>query len=86
MNIKMAYEKVKKLQNQKILIGCIDTEDQWLFLFYKRELGPGESLLGACYDAVNKKTGEISQIPAIPQNMVKIIAKKGKEVNVKQFK
>jgi len=83
VDIKDAYTKVKKLPKRNVLLECLDTEDQWLFLFADRELERNECLLGAWYDAVNKTTGNLVRISATPANM--LLISEGVETDTQQF-
>jgi len=63
MTIKDAYNIVKQLQYRNYLINCLETPDLWAFQFSEELLDQDDFLVGGCFDAVSKKTGELSVIP-----------------------
>lgn len=84
MNIKEAYEKVREKQSpsSRVCIQCLDLGNRWAFMFHSELISP-IGLVGGGYDAINKKTGEITFISSSPRDMVKLMF--GREVNIKQF-
>ena len=56
MNIKDAYEIIKKYNKGKRLVECLEFDDFYAFAFCERD----DNLLGGGYDTVDKMTGKIS--------------------------
>jgi len=68
MTIIDAYKVAKALPDRNFLINCIDAPEYWAFLFHYEVIEPDDYLVGGCYDAVCKKTGDITHV-AIPYDM-----------------
>jgi len=84
MNITEAYRKVKKLPNRNVLLECLDLGDRWAFLFNDEPLVVDDCLIGGCYDAINKTTGKLTDIP-VNSETFKLLST-AVPVDINQFK
>ena len=82
MTIIKAYKKVKELPDRNFLINCVDSPDYWAFLFHNEIIEPDDFLIGGCYDAVCKNTGNITHL-AIPYDMN--LLEGGKSIDISEF-
>ena len=83
MDIKEAYLIVKKDHGKDFLLECVDVGDRWAFFFHHEKINRDE-IMGGGYDAVDKHTGDVSDIGTDPNSMFDIIHP-GKQVRIDQF-
>ena len=83
MNIRDAYNEVKKLPDRNVLLNCIETDDLWAFRFHYEPVEPDDFVVGGGYDAINKNTGEHSVLP-IPWDVIGVLDE-GKAIDISIF-
>ena len=84
MTIIEAYNEVKKIPGRNVLLNCVETPDLWAFQFSEEELEPDDFLVGGCFDAVKKSTGDIMQL-AVPYDMVALLGDNWEQVDISIF-